>query len=233
MPKRKHQNEQFGPPDEPEKPEASSHVPTSPRSEPVRLADMTPPSEHATNVRARTAPPATTAGASSTQHILFGSVEDVLADLHDRGAPDGNVVRVERLVRTRQHTMGGVATQGVLLTARRDDEVLSAWVIVGRLALDPWGQPLDPERARASAERHRDAQRVIGAQVADAGFAVRTGLYLLPDAGYGFAATSASLDTLDALTAQTAPDENAPGTNPPTNEAHPPTEEPEGGEEHA
>lgn len=159
---------------------------------------------------APTPPPALSAaiaGASSpqhTQHILFGSVEDLLADMQDQGVPEGNIVRVERLVRTRQHTMGGVATQGVLITARRNDEVLSAWVIVGRLALDPWGQPLDHERARASAERHRDAQRMIGAQVADAGFAVRTGFYLLPDAGYGVAATTELLDARSALSATTA-----------------------------
>ena len=34
---------------------------------------------------------------------------------------------------------------------------------------------------------------MISAQVADAGHAVRTGLYLLPDAGYSFAATSEAL----------------------------------------
>ncbi len=36
---------------------------------------------------------------------------------------------------------------------------------------------------------HRDMQRLVGAIVADAGFDVRLGLYLLPEACYGFAAT--------------------------------------------
>ena len=75
-----------------------------------------------------------------------------------------------------------------------------------------------------------------GAQVADAGFAVRTGLYLLPDAGYGFAATSASLETLDtlgALAAWAVPDENAPETTAPAREAATPTEELEGEAKHA
>ncbi|MEO7075869.1 MAG: hypothetical protein ABI068_11260 [Ktedonobacterales bacterium] len=206
--------------------------PTVPPNTPKTLADSAASPEGS----ASPVHPATIAGASATHHILFGAVEDVLADLHEQGAPDGNIVRVERLVRNRQHTMGGVATQGVLITARRNDEVLSAWVVVGRLSLDPRGQPLDHERARASAERHREAQRVIGAQVADAGFAVRTGLYLLPDAGYGFAATSASLETLDtlgALAAWAVPDENAPETTAPAREAATPTEELEGDAKHA
>jgi len=233
MPKRKNQNpEQDRQPGIPGESEMASPVHASSPVEPKTVADTTTPTEGG----ASPVLPAAIAGASDTHHILFGAVEDVLADLHEQGAPDGNVVRVERLVRTRQHTMGGVATQGVLITARRNDEVLSAWVIVGRLALDPWGHPLDHERARASAERHRDAQRLIGAQITDAGFAVRTGLYLLPDEGYGFAATSASLEALDthtALTAQAAPDEGVPDTHQSAHEASGPGEEPKGGAEHA
>ncbi|HEV2238959.1 MAG TPA: hypothetical protein VGR57_20035, partial [Ktedonobacterales bacterium] len=53
--------------------------------------------------------------------------------------------------------------------------------------------PIDRSEARVRADRHRDAQRLIGALVADAGFDVRLGLYLLPDAAYAFAATCAAL----------------------------------------
>jgi len=206
------------------------------------------PSARANEVCVPAAPASVATGAAEAQHILFGSVEDLLADLQDRGAPDGHIVRVERLVRSRRQSAGGVATQGVLVTARRHDEVLSAWVIVGRLALDPQGQPQDQERARTSAQRHHDAQRVIGAQVADAGFAVRTGLYLLPDAGYGFAATSASLEARAATALRNSPfptphtverveplaqDEVARASDHPQHIAPHPTVEPEGGDEDA
>jgi hypothetical protein len=133
---------------------------------------------------------------TGTVHLFFGAVEDLLADLTVHGAPDDRVVRVERLVRTRPHTMGGVATLGIAVTARRADEVLSCWVIVARLELDPWGWPLSTEAGRKSAVRHRDAQRLIGALAADAGFDVRLGLYQLPEDCYGFAATCDALHTL-------------------------------------
>lgn len=126
-------------------------------------------------------------------HLLFGSLEDLLADLEESGPPEGNFVRVERLVRSRSHTMGGTATLGVAVTARREDEILSVWVIVARLALDPWGQPLSLEHARAATARHHDAQHVLAAVVADAGFDVRGGLYLLAEACYGLDASAAVL----------------------------------------
>lgn len=148
---------------------------------------------------------------TGTVHVAFGAVEDLLADLTLNGAPDGGVVRVERLVRTKADAMGGTATLGIAVTARREDEVLSAWVIVGRLALDPWGQPLDRERARRATARHRDAQHLVGALFADAGFEVRLGLYLLPEACFGFAATC---DTLDALAAPSAPNASISSTTP-------------------
>lgn len=237
MSKRKHPDSHHDQqPGMPDVPEVSSPAPASSPLAAGQIADTAPHSEqYAARGSAQTTRPLASTDAlpiQHTHHILFGAVEDLLTDLQDHGAPDGNIVRVERLVRTRQHTMGGVARQGVLITARRNDEVLSAWVIVGRLALDPWEQPLDHARAKASAERHRDAQRVIGAQVVDAGFAVRTGLYLLPDAGFGFAATSASVDTLTSLAARAAADEDAPGMNLPTNEVATITES-EGDDEHA
>ena len=122
-------------------------------------------------------------------HLLFGAVEDLLTDLVERGAPEGNIVRIKQIVRTRPSDIGGTATLGITVTARREDEILSSWVVVGRLALDPWGQPMDRTHAHAVAQRHRDMQRLIGALLADAGFDVRLGLYLLPEACYGFAAT--------------------------------------------
>ena len=148
---------------------------------------------------------------TGTVHVTFGAVEELLADLTLNGAPDGGVVRVERLVRTKADAMGGTATLGIAVTARREDEVLSAWVIVGRLALDPWGQPIDRERARRATARHRDAQHLVGALFADAGFEVRLGLYLLPEACFGFAATC---DTLDALAAPSAPNASISSTTP-------------------
>lgn len=123
-------------------------------------------------------------------HLLFGSVEDLLDDLRACGAPDGNVVRVERLVRTRVHQYSGTATLGVALTARRGDEILSAWVVVARVALDPWGQPVSRDTARQAGQRHRDVQRTLAAFVADAGFVPRDGLYLLTEECYGYQATA-------------------------------------------
>ena len=122
-------------------------------------------------------------------HLLFGAVEDLLRDLTERGGPDNHVVRVERIARSRATDFGGTTTLGIAVTARREDEILSCWVVVARLSLDPWGQPPDRPHARNQAERHREAQRLIGARFADAGFDVRLGLYRLPDDCYGFAAT--------------------------------------------
>lgn len=126
-------------------------------------------------------------------HLLFGSLEDLLADLDVNGAPEENLVRVERLVRSRTHSVGGTATLGIAITARRMDEILSAWIIVARLSLDPWGQPLSTAEARAVTVRHREAQRVLAAFVVDAGFAVRGGLYLLSEGCYGLNASAAAL----------------------------------------
>jgi hypothetical protein len=137
--------------------------------------------------------------ASGTVHLLFGAVEDLLADLTAHGAPDGGVVRVERLVRNRADTMGGVATLGIAVTARRADEILSCWVIVARLGLDPWGRPVSGEAAQRAARRHHEAQRLIGALVADAGFDLRMGLYQLPEDCYTLAATCESLRDLRDL----------------------------------
>ena len=137
--------------------------------------------------------------ATGAVHLLFGAVEDLLADLTAHGAPDGGVVRVERLVRNRADTIGGVATLGIAVTARRADEILSCWVIVARLGLDPWGRPVSGEAAQRAARRHHDAQRLIGALVADAGFDVRLGLYQLPEDCYTLAATCESLRDLRDL----------------------------------
>ncbi|HEU5422365.1 MAG TPA: hypothetical protein VFU72_02395 [Nitrolancea sp.] len=142
-------------------------------------------------------------------NLLFGSVEDLLADLIERGAPDGRVVRIERAVRNNVRQTGGSATLGVAVTARREDEVLSCWVVVSRLSLDPWGQPTDRTRASALTARHHDAQRIIGALFADAGFDVRLGLYRLPDDCYRFAATCAALDQ-QAAAAQAQPGTDQP-----------------------
>lgn len=128
-------------------------------------------------------------------HLLFGSVEDLLDDLRACGAPDGNVVRVERLVRTRVQQYSGTATLGVVLTARRGDEILSAWVIVARVALDPWGQPVSRDPAQQAGQRHRDVQRTLAAFVADAGFVPRDGLYLLTEECYGYQATAQATAT--------------------------------------
>src|SRR5690348_6996747 len=149
-----------------------------------------------------------------TRHanLLFGSVEDLLADLIERGAPDGRVVRIERVVRNNVRQTGGTATLGVAVTARREDEVLSCWVVVGRLSLDPWGQPTDRTRASALTSRHHEAQRIIGALFADAGFDVRLGLYRLPDDCYRFAATCAALDQQATTTAAA---QAQPGTEQP------------------
>lgn len=127
-------------------------------------------------------------------HLLFGSVEEMLADLAASGGPEGGVVRVERLVRTQPTTLGGIATFGVVVTARRAHELsetLSAWVIVAHVTLDLHGQPIVP--AQEAARRHHEAQRLISALVADAGYTPRSGVYLLSDGCYGFTATAEPL----------------------------------------
>lgn len=154
-------------------------------------------------------------------HLLFGSLEDLLADLAGNGEPEGNIVRVERLVRSRSHTAGGTATLGIAVTARRVDEILSVWVIVARLALDPWGHPLSAAEARAAADRHRQAQQMLAAFVADAGFEVRGGLYLLSEGCYGLNASAAALASRPDTSRTTGTGDAEAGT------------ERTGGEEHA
>lgn len=155
--------------------------------------------------------------ATRTAHLLFGSVEDLLADLSERGAPDGRVVCIERVVRNNVPETDGIATLGIAITARREDEVLSCWVIVGRFALDPWGQPTDQTRASALTARHHDAQRIIAALITDAGFDVRVGLYRVPEDCYYFAATCAALEQQTAAQSraeqprQTHTDRSGPG----------------------
>ncbi|HZC04327.1 MAG TPA: hypothetical protein VE338_01690 [Ktedonobacterales bacterium] len=134
--------------------------------------------------------------ADGSVHLLFGSVEELLADLAASGGPEGGIVRVERLVRSQPAALGGTATFGVVLTARRAteiSEVLSAWVIVARVALDPWGRPVSPTQAQEARRRHHEAQRLLSAFVADAGYTPRSGTYLLSEACYGFTATAEPL----------------------------------------
>jgi len=145
--------------------------------------------------------------ADGSVHLLFGSVEELLADLAASGGPEGGSVRVERLVRSQPASLGGTATFGVALTARRAteiSEVLSAWVIVARVALDPWGRPVSPTQAQEARRRHHEAQRLLSAFVADAGYTPLRGVYLLSEACYGFTATAESLSSLThAGTAET------------------------------
>ncbi|HEX8727497.1 MAG TPA: hypothetical protein VF739_02685, partial [Ktedonobacterales bacterium] len=132
-------------------------------------------------------------------HLLFGSVEELLADLAASGGPEGGFVRVERLVRLLSTALGGTATFGVAITARRATEiteVLSAWVIVARVALDPWGRPVSPSQAQEARRGHREAQNLLSAFVADAGYTPRSGMYLLSEACYGFTATAEPLSSL-------------------------------------
>lgn len=168
-------------------------------------------------------------------YLLFGSVEELLADLADSGGSEGGVVRVERLIRTQPSALGGDATFGIAITARRANElseILSAWVIVGRVALDPRGKPLAPAQAQEAARRHHEAQRLISAQVADAGYAPRSGVYLLSDGCYAFSATAAPLATstpaarpaTEHTVEQGSPSVERPGNGEPDSE---------GGAEHA
>jgi hypothetical protein len=134
--------------------------------------------------------------ADGSVHLLFGSVEELFADLATSGGPEGGIVRVERLLRSQPAALGGTATFGVMLTARRAteiSEVLSAWVMVARIALDPWGRPVSPTQAQVARRRHHEVQRLLSALVADAGSTPRSGVYLLSEACYGFTATAEPL----------------------------------------
>lgn len=140
-----------------------------------------------------------TCPADGSIHLLFGSVEELLADLAASGGPEGGIVRVERLVRSQSATLGGTATFGIALTARRAteiSEVLSAWVIVARVALDPCGRPVSPTQAQEARRRHHEAQNLLSAFVADAGYTPRSGVYLLSEECYGFTATAEPLSAL-------------------------------------
>jgi hypothetical protein len=72
---------------------------------------------------------------------------------------------------------------------------------------------MDRAHARTQTERHRAAQRLIGARFADAGFDVRLGLYRLPEDCYGFAATGGGLGD-NTAPAPAAPDEDRLGEQP-------------------
>lgn len=138
-------------------------------------------------------------------HLLFGSVEELLADLTASGGPEGGVVRVERLVRTQPTALGGTATFGVAVTARRASELsetLSAWVIVARLTLDPQGKSVAPAQAQEATRHHHEAQRLISALVADAGYTPRNGVYLLSDGCYDFTATAEAPSASERLAAE-------------------------------
>jgi hypothetical protein len=136
-----------------------------------------------------------TCPADGSIHLLFGSVEELLADLAASGGPEGGIVRVERLVRSQSATLGGTATFGIALTARRAteiSEVLSAWVIVARVALDPWGRPVSPTQAQEARRRHHEAQRLLSALVADAGYTPRSGIYVWRQLDLPVATTTSS-----------------------------------------
>lgn len=182
------------------------HLPDDPR--PSGPSER-PHSPHSASRMTRTTRGADHCPPEGSAHLLFGSVEELLADLAASGEPEGGVVRVERLVRTQPTALGGDATLGIAVTARRANElseVLSAWVIIARMALDPRGHPLAIEQAQEAARRHHEAQRLISAQIADAGYAPRSGMHLLSDGCYAFTATAAPLAT---ATPAAAPAEHA------------------------
>jgi hypothetical protein len=62
---------------------------------------------------------------TSDVHLLFGDIEDLLGDLTEHGGPDHQIVRVERITRTRATDVGGTATLGIAVTALREAEILS------------------------------------------------------------------------------------------------------------
>lgn len=174
------------------------HLPDVPRPSGPSDSPHSPHSPHSAPRVTRTTRGADHCPLEGSAHLLFGSVEELLADLDTSGGPEGGVVRVERLVRTQPTALGGDATFGIAVTARRANElseVLSAWVIIARVALDPRGQPLAPAQAQEVARWHHETQRLISAQVADAGYAPRSGVYLLRDGCYTFTATAAPLAT--------------------------------------
>ena len=154
------------------------------------------PNPHAARHETQTSDPPNDCLPEGGAHLLFGSVEELLADLAASGGPEGGIVHIERLVRTQPATLGGIATFGVVVTARRAHELsetLSAWVIVARVTLDMQGQPIVPAQAQEAARRNHEAQRLISALVADAGYTPRSGVYLLSDGCYGFTATAEPL----------------------------------------
>lgn len=164
-------------------------LPTPPRPDQPSAAGTAPPAQpHKPPARAQRG------RRRGPTQLLFGAVEDLLADLVEQGGPDDQVVRVERIVRTQAGPSGGTATLGVAVTARRADDVLACWAVAERLALDPGGQPLDRAHARTLTAHHQEAQHLIGALVADAGFAVRLGLCRFPEHCDRFAATCVALD---------------------------------------
>lgn len=126
-------------------------------------------------------------------HILFGSLERLLEDLATVGAPDRGTVRAARLSRRQMGEFGGTTFHGVAVTARRDDEILSAWIVVARETLDPSGRPFDEAHHAEAIARWQDIYERIAALIAEKGYTVVDGVYLLPDACFDLGATCAAV----------------------------------------
>ena len=117
----------------------------------------------------------------AAQVVSFARAEDLLADLA-LSPPEAGIVRINSAVRdSRPNQYGvGLATASVMLAARRGTEVLVASVVVGHLQIIG-GRPGREEEAARLDENLRQACTLLGEQVSGAGFAVRPGLYLIPD----------------------------------------------------
>lgn len=91
------------------------------------------------------------------------------------------------------------------MTARRGDEVLSAWIVVGRDPLDPWGRPIDEARHEELVARWQNLDERIRTLIAGVGYAVAEGVYLLPEGCYNFGATCAALVRSSGTGSQAVP----------------------------
>ncbi len=80
--------------------------------------------------------------------------------------------------------MGLLVVWGVLVTARRGDEIHSAWCVADQTTL-----PIGAERQAKALERQSNAHQRIEEQVRRAGLRVRPGCYAVPEAAFRQVAT--------------------------------------------
>ena len=108
--------------------------------------------------------------------LSFGRVEDLLAELEE-----GMVVRVDRMLKDGKADKHGIGirTASVIMTARREGEILIANLITGFVQTVN-GRAWDKETAKLAEENTERVEEILREQIRNAGFEVRRGVYAFP-----------------------------------------------------